>query len=75
MSYDPANPPLLAPNEPLPAKGFIVTVLLIVKDVKRSREYYKHVFGAHIIDDDDPATLRPANTWLLIARGRWSNRR
>jgi lactoylglutathione lyase len=69
VSYDPANPPLLAPNEPLPAKGFIVTTLLIVKDVKHSRDFYHHVFGAHIIDEDDPATLRLANTWLLIARG------
>lgn len=69
MSYDPANPPLLEPHAPLPAKGFVVTTLLIVKDVAHSREYYKRVFDAHVIDEDDPAVLRLANTWLLINRG------
>ena len=69
MSYDPANPPLLEPHAPLPAKGFVVTTLLIVKSVAESREYYKRVFDAQVIDDDDPAVLRLANTWLLINRG------
>lgn len=48
-----SNPPLLEPNAPLPAKGFVVTTLLIVED----------------IEDDEPAVLRLANTWLLINRG------
>jgi lactoylglutathione lyase len=69
MQYDAANPPLLEPNEPLPAKGFVVTTLLIVKDVAKSRRFYERVFDAQVIDDDDPAVLRLANTWLLINRG------
>jgi lactoylglutathione lyase len=69
MNYDPANPPLLEPHAPLPVKGFVVTTLLIVKDVARSRDYYKDVFDARVIDDDEPAVLRLANTWLLINRG------
>jgi lactoylglutathione lyase len=67
--YDAANPPLLEPNAPLPAKGFVVTTLLIVKDVARSRRFYEHVFDAHVIERDDPAVLRLANTWLLINKG------
>jgi lactoylglutathione lyase len=69
MQYDAANPPLLEPNEPIPAKGFVVTTLLIVKDVAKSRRFYERVFDAQVIDDDDPAVLRLANTWLLINRG------
>jgi lactoylglutathione lyase len=69
MSYDPANPPLREPHAPLPEKGFVVTTLLIVKDVARSREFYERVFEARVIEDDDPAILRLANTWLLINSG------
>jgi lactoylglutathione lyase len=62
-------PPLLEPNAPLPASGFVVTILLIVKDVARTRRFYEQVFGAQVIEDDDPAVLRLANTWLLINSG------
>ena len=54
---------------PLPEKGFVVTTLLIVKDVARSRRFYEKVFDAEAIDDGEPAVLRLANTWLLINRG------
>lgn len=57
------------PEGPLPTKGFVVTILLIVKDVARSRKYYEHVFEAKVIEDEDPAILRLANTWLLINKG------
>jgi lactoylglutathione lyase len=54
---------------PLPKKGFVVTTLLIVKDVARSRRFYEKVFYAEVIDDGEPVVLRLANTWLLINRG------
>jgi catechol 2,3-dioxygenase-like lactoylglutathione lyase family enzyme len=54
---------------PLPKKGFVVTTLLIVKDVARSRRFYERVFYAEVIDDGEPVVLRLANTWLLINRG------
>jgi lactoylglutathione lyase len=54
---------------PLPAKGFVVTILLIVKDVARSRDYYHKIFDAKVIDKEDPAVLRIANSWLLINEG------
>jgi lactoylglutathione lyase len=56
-------------NAPLPAKGFVVTILLIVKDVARSRQFYERVFEAQVIEENDPAVLRLANTWLLINSG------
>jgi catechol 2,3-dioxygenase-like lactoylglutathione lyase family enzyme len=54
---------------PLPKKGFVVTTLLIVKDVARSRRFYEKVFSAEVVDDGEPVVLRLANTWLLINRG------
>jgi lactoylglutathione lyase len=69
MDYDAANPPLLAPNAPLPAKGFVVTTLLIVKDVAHARAFYHRVFDAQVIAEGEPSVLRLANTWLIINRG------
>jgi len=63
------SPPLLKPNAPLPAEGFVVATLLIVKDVAHSRKFYQHVFEAKVIEEDDPAVLRLSNTWLLINGG------
>ena len=62
-------PPLLEPNAPLPAQGFVVTTLLIVKDVARSRRFYEKVFDAQVIEEKDPAVLRLANSWVLINSG------
>jgi lactoylglutathione lyase len=63
------TPPLLAANEPLPASGFVVATLLIVKDVARARKFYERVFDAQVIEDDEPAVLRLVNTWLIINSG------
>lgn len=59
----------LETDAPLPAKGFVVTILLIVEDVARSRAFYERVFDAKVIEDDAPAILRLANTWLIINSG------
>ena len=55
--------------KPDPTKGFVATVLLIVKDVARSRKFYEHVFGARVLEEKDPAVLELANTWLMINNG------
>jgi lactoylglutathione lyase len=67
--FDPANPPLKVPNYPVPAEGFVVTTLLIVGDVQRSREFYHNVFNAEVLREGEPSILRLANTWLIINRG------
>jgi lactoylglutathione lyase len=63
------TPPLLEANAPLPASGFVVTTLLIVKDVARARKFYERVFDAQVIEREDPAVLRLVNSWLLINSG------
>jgi catechol 2,3-dioxygenase-like lactoylglutathione lyase family enzyme len=64
-----ANPPLLKPDFPAPTEGFVVTTLLIVSDVARSRGFYERVFGAVTVREGEPAMLRIANSWLIINRG------
>lgn len=67
--YDPANPPLRSPDAPDPAEGFIVTVLLIVEDIARSRDFYTRVFGGKVVRDGTPTMIRLANTWLILNVG------
>jgi lactoylglutathione lyase len=62
-------PPLLAEDFPAPAEGFIVTTILIVADVDRSRDFYVRVFGAKIVNKSKPAILRISNSWLIINTG------
>jgi catechol 2,3-dioxygenase-like lactoylglutathione lyase family enzyme len=64
-----ANPPLLKPDFPAPTEGFVVTTLLIVGDVARSRAFYERVFGAVTVREGEPAMLRIANSWLIINSG------
>jgi lactoylglutathione lyase len=64
-----ANPPLLKPDFPAPTEGFVVTTLLIVSDVARSRTFYEKVFGAVTVREGEPAMLRIANSWLIINKG------
>ena len=67
--FDPANPPLVAPDVPIPTEGFVVTTLLIVSDIARSRNFYRGVFDAKVLRDGEPSVLRLANTWLIINTG------
>ena len=55
-----ANPPLLKPDFPAPTEGFVVTTLLIVSDVARSRAFYERVFGAVTVREGEPTMLRIA---------------
>jgi catechol 2,3-dioxygenase-like lactoylglutathione lyase family enzyme len=66
---DIANPPLRAPDAPYPAEGFVVTMLLIVEDVARSRDFYARVFGGKVVRDGTPTMIRIANTWLILNVG------
>jgi lactoylglutathione lyase len=67
--HDPANPPLVAPDVPIPTEGFVVTMLLIVSDIARSRNFYRDVFDAKVMREGEPSVLRLANTWLIINTG------
>ena len=54
---------------PAPTEGVIATVLLIVDDINRSRDFYRDVLGAKVVLERDPAILKFFNTWLIINVG------
>lgn len=66
---DTANPPLAAPDFPAPTVGFVVTTLLIVADIERTRAYYEKVFDAKVVLAGEPTMLRIANSWIIVNTG------
>ncbi|MFB9236555.1 VOC family protein [Plantactinospora siamensis] len=58
-----------APDYFQPAGGAVLTHLLIVRDVDRSREYYRRVLGAEVVRDGSPAILRFHNSYLVLNTG------
>jgi len=52
---------------PIPTDGVIVTHLLIVSDIDRSKSFYEDVLGARTVMKDPPAILRFYNTWLILS--------
>ena len=51
---------------PNPKTGFVVTTLLISRDVDKSRDFYERVFEAHVVMSGRPTILKLANTWIII---------
>lgn len=49
-----------------PETGAVLTHLLIVRDVDRSREYYQRVLGAAVIRERQPCVLRFHNSYIVI---------
>ena len=55
-----------APDYFQPEGGLVLTHLLIVRDVDRSREFYRTVLGATVVRDRRPAILRFHNSYIVI---------
>lgn len=47
----------------------LLTVLLIVEDIDRSRMFYRDVLGAEVVRERDPCVMRFQNAWLIINVG------
>lgn len=58
-------------NAPFPTDGVEVTVLLVVADVDRSRDWYRDVLGATVFREygGSSAVLQFQGTWLLLVTG------
>jgi catechol 2,3-dioxygenase-like lactoylglutathione lyase family enzyme len=54
---------------PGPREGFVVTHFLVVSDQGRSRDFYREVFGAKVVNERDPVILKIANSWLILNVG------
>jgi predicted enzyme related to lactoylglutathione lyase len=39
---------------PAPREGFVLTHFLVVADQDRSRDFYREVFGAKVVNERDP---------------------
>jgi lactoylglutathione lyase len=47
----------------------VVTNTLIVRDIRRSVAFYRHVLGATVLREGEPTFLRLGNIWLTINGG------
>ena len=54
---------------PAPAEGMVLTVLLIVRDQDRSREFYERVLGAKTVLQRDPVIMKVQNSWIILNVG------
>ncbi len=54
---------------PAPEHGLVVTHFLTVRDVQVSREFYADVFDGEIVLAENPATVKVANTWIIMNPG------
>lgn len=63
---DSTDPSAASGNVPAPTQGFVVGNSLIVHDVERARAFYEKMFGAKTVLVGESATLRLANSWLVL---------
>jgi catechol 2,3-dioxygenase-like lactoylglutathione lyase family enzyme len=54
---------------PAPRDGVIVTHFLVVRDQDTSREWYRDVLGAEVVNERDPPMLKFHNSWLILNVG------
>ena len=60
---------------PLPDEGFVVTHMLIVKDIPTSVAFYRDVLGGEVVFEGGvdtvqrPSIVKLANTWVIINVG------
>jgi catechol 2,3-dioxygenase-like lactoylglutathione lyase family enzyme len=54
---------------PAPTEGLVLTHFLTVRDVAASRDFYVNVLGGEVILEENPATLKVANSWIIMNPG------
>ncbi|MGF2208461.1 VOC family protein [Streptomyces albidoflavus] len=54
---------------PAPESGMLLSYFLTVADVPRSRAFYSEVLGGEVILEENPCTVRLANSWLIMNPG------
>jgi catechol 2,3-dioxygenase-like lactoylglutathione lyase family enzyme len=58
-----------ADDMPVPREGMLLTHLLIVRDVARSRAFYRDVLGGTVVQEGEPCMLKLANGWIILNVG------
>lgn len=54
---------------PAPSEGFVMTHFLTVRDVSRSRRFYSEVLGGTVVLEENPCTIKLANSWIIMNPG------
>jgi catechol 2,3-dioxygenase-like lactoylglutathione lyase family enzyme len=54
---------------PAPSEGLLLTYFLTVGDVARSRRFYSEVLGGTVVLEENPCTIRLANSWIIMNPG------
>lgn len=49
-----------------PETGVVLTTLLIVRDVDRSRQFYESVLGATVLREREPCVMRFENSYIVL---------
>jgi catechol 2,3-dioxygenase-like lactoylglutathione lyase family enzyme len=61
--------PMDAAKFPAPSEGFLVTMFITVRKVARSREFYSKVLGGTVVLEENPCTIKLANSWIIMNPG------
>ena len=57
----------MSPDDfPAPKEGFLITHVLVVADLDRSREFYRSLLDGQVLLEGDPVIIKVANTWLTL---------
>jgi catechol 2,3-dioxygenase-like lactoylglutathione lyase family enzyme len=54
---------------PAPTEGLVLTHFLTVRDVAASRDFYVNVLGGEVVLEENPATVKVANSWIIMNPG------
>ncbi|MGO9955319.1 MAG: VOC family protein [Solirubrobacteraceae bacterium] len=56
-------------NLPTPTEGFLVTHLITVRSVARSRAFCCEVLGGQVVMEENPCIIKLSNSWLIMNPG------
>ncbi|RZU73296.1 catechol 2,3-dioxygenase-like lactoylglutathione lyase family enzyme [Micromonospora kangleipakensis] len=54
---------------PNPAEGILLAHFVVAADVARSAAFYRDVLGGTVVREAEPAIVKLANSWVIIAVG------
>jgi catechol 2,3-dioxygenase-like lactoylglutathione lyase family enzyme len=54
---------------PAPTQGLLLAHFLTVRDVAASRDFYVNVLGGEVVLEENPATVKVANSWIIMNPG------
>ena len=54
---------------PAPTEGILVAMFITVRKVARSRDFYSRVLGGTVVMEENPCTVRLANSWIIMNPG------